>query len=71
MTDLFLVLDNEAKFQRNGDIKLFKVLLLTSTPGAIRYIENRNCNMLETEKPKSKPSFKEIEDNGTVLKVEN
>lgn len=32
---------------------------------------HRNCNMLETEKPKSKPSFKEIEDNGTVLKVEN
>ena len=66
MTDLFLVLDNEAKFQRNGDIKLFKVLLHPR-----RNKIHRNCNMLETEKPKSKPSFKEIEDNGTVLKVEN
>ena len=43
MTDLFLVLDNEAKFQRNGDIKLFKVLLLTSTPGTIRYTETATC----------------------------
>ena len=33
--------------------------------------KRRNCNMLETEKSKSKPSFKEIEDIGTVMKVEN
>ena len=33
--------------------------------------KSRNCNMLVTEKSKSKPSFKEIEDVGTVMKVEN